>query len=85
MNKIWTILKVIRGIIMVKVYGDVKDVIKGLEEIARDLPEVVIKSDGDYQARKLRELVSMLKALYGIDDDPPDSKTEVHGGGTGDD
>lgn len=85
MKTIKRIFHLIKGLIMTRVFSNIETIIKGMEEIARDIPELTIQADKDHQSRKLQDLAETLKAICGTDDDGPGTTTKVHGGGTGDD
>ena len=54
-----------------------KEIVGRLNEIAENLPDVVVKADGDFQADRLRKIIEELDGLG--------SSTQIHGGGTGND
>ena len=54
-----------------------KEIVGRLNEIAENLPEVVVKADGDFQADRLRDIIKEFDDLG--------SSTQIHGGGTGND
>ena len=53
----------------------IDSVIEGLEKICTDLPEVTICVDAEFQAKRLEKEIEKLKT----------ARTNIHGGGTGND
>ena len=52
-----------------------QELIKRLQVIAVGLPDIVIMADGDYQAKRVSEIVEELQDLG--------ASTQISGGGTG--